>query len=131
MLKQHSRNSSRMSSQANLKKLQKEWYKKLQEEGFIDIETHSHKDTPLTTWHSLKWKNLSLEVMETTLEYNSMARDLLNTHDFQTETHKRIWELHCDGLSKRKIEKILQTTENPYKREAIGLIIKNIASLIK
>lgn len=116
----------------DIKKLQREWYKKLKDEdGFEDIEDTNHPGMPLKTWHSHKWKNTPPEKFAATEIYYDKARELLNTYEFESPTHLKIWELHCDGLSKRKIEKVLSQEAESYKRESIGLIIQLIASTIK
>lgn len=59
--------------------------------------------------------------------YYDRARDLLHHFEFESDIHKKIWELHCEGLSKRKIAAIIQI----YKRETVGNIIKKIAGTLK
>lgn len=115
----------------SLKDLQAEWYTRLQGEGFIDIEDTERPDAPLKTWHSLKWQNVSRETWESTESYFDQAKELLTTREFETPMHRRIWELHCDGLSKRKIEKELSPEADAYKKSSIGIIIQLIASEIK
>lgn len=117
-------------SSDDLKKLKKHWYTILKKEGFHDIEDTDHPDQPLKVWHSFKWKNLSPDKKLEIEIYFEKARNLLNTYNFDTDIHKRIWELHCEGLSKRKIEQAISSSSKPYKRESIGLIIKIIASTI-
>lgn len=113
-----------------VKKLTTLWYEKLKEEGFSDIENTTHDLTPLRVWHSLKWANTSDDKREATLLYYTKAKELLETHPFENEIHRRIWELHCDGFSKRKIEKLIATLPKACKREQIGKIINLIASEI-
>lgn len=112
------------------KKLTKLWYGKLKESGFDDIEDTRHKDSPLFVWHSLKWQQCSPEKVEAIQTYYAQANDLLNTYEFENETHRKIWELHCEGASKRKIERTISSYEKTYKREQIGNIINLIASTI-
>ena len=40
---------------ADLRKVQEEWYKKLKDEGFEDIEDTSKPYTPLKAWHSFRF----------------------------------------------------------------------------
>ncbi len=131
MQPRHSINLSQMPSQDELKKLEKEWYTKLEDSGFDDIERTTHPDRPLRVWHGLNWRHLTEDKLNETRDYISKAEELLETHSFENETHKTIWELHTKGLSKRKIEKALKETQTPLKRERIGTIIKDLSTLIK
>lgn len=115
----------------SLKKIQSEWYARLKGEGFIDIEDTERQDAPLKTWHSLKWQNVTRETWDAVSSYFDQAKALLDTYQFDTPMHKRIWELHCQGLSRRKIEKALSNDPNAYKGANIGLIIQSIAQTIK
>lgn len=112
-------------------KIQQEYYQKLQQSGYIDIEDTSHPHRPLLCWHSLKWKKLSQRSKEQIETYYQKARDLLHSYPFSNPVQRKIWELHSDGLSKKKIEKELQHSDSPYKRESIGTIIQSIAKEIK
>lgn len=96
------------------------WYAKLKEEGFEDIE---HSQSLLKTYHGEKWRRLAEHKQELTLKYYSHTKDLLHTYTFENPTHRLIWELHSDGLSKRKIASKIESMTPTYKREAIGNII--------
>lgn len=120
-----------MRSQDDLKALKKEWYLKLKEEGFRDLENVSHPDSPLIDFVKHKFRRVTIDNLEETREYYSKAKELLQTYCFDNETQKEIWSLHSDGFSKRKIEKCLQNSPKALKREAIGLIITQLATLIK
>ncbi len=112
--------------------LKQHWYAQLKDNGFQDAEDTSHPDYPLKTWHSFKWRNTPDQKTIATREYYSKAIQVLETYSFDNPTHKIIWELHCEGLSKRKIETfIVKNNCNPsYKREQIGNIINIIAGSI-
>ena len=109
------------------KQIQQDWYNRLSNDGFQDIEDVTHPLRPLQTWHNLKFRDVSQDVIESRLKYYSKAKDLLNTYPFQNEVHQKIWELHSDGITARKIEKLINGT---YKRASISSIIKLIASEI-
>ena len=112
-----------------LEQLQQQWYSKLKQNGFVDIENCNHPDRPLTSWHAFKWATVPHDKKEQIESYFYKARTLLHTYEFESETHKIIWELHSEGLSKRQIERqlIILKCENPVKREQIGKIINFIA----
>lgn len=81
---------------------------------------------PLKRWHNNILNSVTTIEVELTLEKYERARDLLNWFKFETEMHKRIWELHCDGLSRGAIEKALAHLKGAYKQSQIRTIIKNL-----
>ncbi len=120
-----------MDQGEDIKQLTEVWYERLKQEGYQDIEDHSHPDKPLLAWHNFKWKNLNPNKKADIEAYYEQARSLLHTYLFENEIHRIIWELHCEGFSKRRIEVKISTLDKPYKREAIGLIINMIAKELK
>lgn len=114
-----------------LKKLQDEWYGRLRKAGFKDIEDTSRPSRKLIDWHKDRFSSVS-EIERQAIEYYyDNAKDLINTYIFINETQKIIWELHCEGMSKRKIEVAICHLEITYKREKIGLVINEIAKSVK
>lgn len=111
-----------------MRKLRTEWDEKLKKSGFVDAEDRSHKDCPLKTWHSFKWRSIHKDKREAINTYFEKAAKILTTYCFENPTHKRIWELHCEGYSKRKIEAEIKSLTPTYKREQIGNIIAFIVS---
>ena len=100
------------------KKLQSEWYSKLKDEGFEDIEYL--RDGEPGEWLKGNSKfaseeaalSMSLEetdeadiIYSTTFDYYSQAAALLHTAEFESDIHQRVWEMHSEGLSYRKIGK--------------------------
>ena len=108
------------------KAMEKEWYGKLKDDGFIDIEDTTRANNPLKSWHNYRFKQIPSSKMETTRSYYDEVNDILLTHTFKTDLHRTIFELHCKGLSKRKIEKALASTQNPLKSTRIYMIIQEI-----
>lgn len=87
----------------NLKELRAEWYRKLKESGFKDIEDYEgyliHEGDPRS--NKLKdWRDHQ--------EYYSLACEYLNSGEFEAELDKQVWELFCEGNSIRKIERSTQ-----------------------
>lgn len=113
------------------KKLERQWYDKLQASGFNDIEDTQRSDRPLKSWHNFKFQYVNLIQRGAREEYFYLAKELLRTYAFKNETHRIIWDLHCKGLSKRNIEASIKHLEKPYKREQIGNILCIIAREIK
>jgi hypothetical protein len=141
------------------KALQKLWYDKLQSEPdkngttFEDIEqvyvtkkkldgtTYTKLDSnrPLKSWHNFRFKpargsSISVnhvEQMAATTSYYDQAQSLLHTFKFKNETHRRIWELHCSGTSRRKIADAIKQMDPTYKGARISEIIIDIAQQFK
>lgn len=115
----------------DLMALQQEWYLKLEQEGFKDIENTDTPHRPLKKWHKVKFQDVTEDHVQAKLSYYSKAKDLLRSHSFESQAHKEIWEMHSDGLSKRKIERLLKDSSTPFKREYIGKVIALLAHEIK
>jgi hypothetical protein len=82
-------------SSKDFKRLQSEWYKKLSESGFSDLE--SPKDPDAKLQKEARIKNYSLE-RET---YFSLAENFLERSKL-TPLESSIWALHAEGLSLRE-----------------------------
>jgi hypothetical protein len=132
------------------KELERKWYAKAEASGFRDAEQPKEirlvcdsnpslwpinfsrfifrrkNERPLKTWHSLKWRNCRRGELEERENYYRWAGRILLLHSFKNRTHKRIWQLHCEGKSKREIEKAISHFKKTYKREQIGNIINQI-----
>ncbi len=77
------------------KKLQKKWYKKLQETGFVDIEQNEYELKNSTTGIPF--------TAEETVKYYTLASAYLQSTDFESLTEKLIWFLHSEGETGRTI----------------------------
>lgn len=86
---------------AEFKQLKDHWYEKLKESGFKDIEENEDR---LIQWHAgyfySRHSPLRFRSRET---YYQIGSRFLQTHIFETDHQKRIWELHISGLSIRQI----------------------------
>ena len=84
------------------------WYKKLKESGFEDAEkgeflTRNHRQDILRKVFDLNWLD--------TVEYFSEASNFLHSYEFKRELDRKIWELHCEGLSGDEISEKLKSSE--------------------
>jgi len=113
------------------KALQKEWDAKLKASGFDDIEDTTREDRPLKAWHNFRFKRTPIVQREATETYIDSAKALLLTYPFKNPTHRRIWELHCEGKSRREIEEAISGFKKTYKHANIQFIINKIAREIK
>ena len=108
------------------KSLQKLWYKKLAKTGFVDIENTNLPDPDIKKCDVIHFNKVTPDEYETRTKYYSLARGLLNTFAFESELHKKIWEYHSEGISTRKIEKLIN---EEYKSTSIKLIIQKIKAM--
>src|ERR1700679_3199952 len=106
------------------KKVQKIWYDKLKKEGFEDIEDNT--SGLLKEWDFNFFRNGFCQVKyECNKMYYYKAKEILTTHDFKSPIHKKIWGLHCDGISERAIV----TQLGKYKKSWVPYIIAEIAKI--
>lgn len=91
------------------KDLQQKWDDKLKESGFKDAESRTKTGQVfLTDWHSFHFhKRYDPDYFQSKKKYYENAQDFYNHNTFDTEMHKRIWELHLEGLGVRVIAKRL------------------------
>jgi hypothetical protein len=98
--------------QNKFKELQRKWYKKLLNDGFVDIENENHQLRDFETQKYSKnifnglpfadWIRMKLAKME----YYTLARQFIYIHKFPSVKIKKIWSMHAEGLSCRQIEDI-------------------------
>jgi hypothetical protein len=107
------------------KDLQKDWYKKLKDSGFQDIERGAGqlKTDPLQNIKTF----YDLNSFESKQEYFRMAGAFLYSYKFKNEAEKLIWRLHSEGVSFRTIVKILlekgyKISDGAYKKYIQDLI---------
>lgn len=111
-------------------KLKAVWDKKLKDSGFVDIE---HADGSINSGvpRSLAWKDDHLR--QIVQDYYTMAYHFLNSHPFECELDKVIWQYHTDGLSVRKIVKVLAEVLPKEKTNKIRVwkTVKSLQTLMK
>lgn len=100
----------------NLASIKKEWYKKLKDSGFEDIETDDGK---LIRWSSSYLKQVSKEGRETQQHakesYYRLAGQFYHSYLFETRQEKLVWELHSSGKSMRDIAKVIKMSSTTVK----------------
>jgi hypothetical protein len=93
----------------DLEKLKAVWYKKLADTGFVDVETDEWNLK--NTFDSSRFtRKKSLDTYKQKAEYYYMTDHFLNTHAFENELEKVIWEYHCNAVSTRDIADTLTKT---------------------
>lgn len=108
--------------------LRKEWYKKLKDSGFNDIERRDgeFKDSRgIPT--QLRVTKVFWEAKET---YYYLAQHFLTEYKFESELEKTIWEYHLNGISYRNISKILEKVNIRADRQKIFKIVKKLKEIM-
>lgn len=108
------------------KDLKSKWYKKLADTGFDDIED---SEGDIKSKGDAKVIKNALQDKEQRETYYSIAREFLETYNFENDTAKDIWRLHCEGLGKLSIAKELNITA--YTAETITVKLRKLAKLRK
>lgn len=127
-----------MSSQfrtESFKELQKEWYNKLKQEGFLDIECQftgkllGDAACPKPINSKLKDEGAGTRIQRYfALEpYYRQARLFLHSHPFQSPLEKTIWRLHAEEcLGRQRIVAKLKVSEHLVKK-----VLKNLKDKMK
>lgn len=107
------------------KKLFKLWNRKLEKSGHNEIEDFSFEDPPLKHWDSTRWNWTDPTSNEWRQQYYEMAETILRIYPFKNKEHKKIWQLHSEGFTVRKI------SERIDRKKFSKSTIQNIISMIK
>lgn len=90
------------------KELFDHWNKKLVESGHDEIENFNRRQDPiLKRYHTLKLNERDIDDILEREAYHRAARHFIYEYKFESDEDKKIWELHTEGLSVRKIAKEL------------------------
>jgi hypothetical protein len=106
--------------------LNAKWYDKLKKSGFEDAESD---EDHLTDWSRTLFLKRP-EYDQSKEEYYRLAGQFLHDHTFRTETERKIWELHQDGVSIRKIVKLLRKKRLKVSHVGVFNTIKSLASVM-
>jgi DNA-directed RNA polymerase specialized sigma24 family protein len=107
-----------------LQQLQSKWYKKLEREGFKDIEDqrgrlktwsgrslHDEFKGPLPGYHRPGRDYSSLTWKASQAEYFRLANQYIHDCSFPSEQHKIVWTMHAEGRSYKEIGKVTGLSE--------------------
>ena len=111
----------------DFKTLERLWYAKLKESGFVEIENTELASRPLLEWHSFKFLSKSAQVDRSDAQAYAMKADaFLNSNHideictiissarnvtYSAEMAKLVWKSHCEGVSERKIATDFKLTQ--------------------
>lgn len=105
------------------KELEDLWYAKLADSGFVDIENTDLPGRPLKEWHSRKFIEgacklrgerakdfqVRIERLRFSPQFDGIVRECA-IGKLSEATIKHLWDLHCEGKSRREIAKELKTS---------------------
>lgn len=114
-----------------LKALQREWYDKLKETGFDDIEDTNSPREMLKTWHSRCFLNKNEVETSAKAEYYTNAQQVLYSYKFRTMADQMLWEYHANGLSIREIAAATRDSPAPMHRSSVFRALKRIIKALK
>ncbi len=114
----------------DLRALQKEWYQRLKDEGFRDIECKNQRF--LKHWHSRHFfDHYSPEQIEERLSYYRQIDHFLYHYEaFQSDQEQEIWRLHAEGYSRRKIALHLQLQGVKISDSSIQIILTRLTEIM-
>lgn len=113
--------------QTALKKLQKEWYKKLADSGFKDIESEDNEY--LLQWEDSYFSSrYSKDRLDSQQSYYRAAEHFLNTHKFKNSLDKFIWEQHSKGVTIRETVRLIR---QQFKIKAYKDLVENTNKRLK
>lgn len=102
----------------HLKILQQEWYDKIKQDGFKDIEKPSGRLSNTSPKHKI--------TISATLSYFDICQDFLNRYYFTSDLDLEIWQLHCEGFSRRQTARILKINPSKvrYRLDNLKMVLK-------
>ena len=116
-------------------KLQKKWYSKLAEEGFSDIERQDKVGKASERLKTDVLENVmhdyTVEQFNIKKEYYVLAGQFLYDHKFKTQTEKKIWKMHSEGIGIRDIAKILKEEGKVAYKRLVHETIKELVEEMK
>lgn len=123
--------------------LQTEWYRRLEETGFTDIEDHTHSDKPLKKWSGVSSENLSIidivvtqpaekEIVSSFPEpifteeeklfhhpnFDSICNEICShyNHKLTGPLIAQVWDLYINGSAERVIAQTLAINDSAVHR---------------
>lgn len=111
---------------SEFKALKSKWYGKLKKSGFKDAETDEEH---LQDWSRTLFSKRP-EYDQSKEEYYRLAGHFLHEHTFQTETDRKIWDLHQNGVSIRNIVKLLKKKRLRVSHVMVFETIKSLAGVM-
>lgn len=100
-----------------LDELKAKWYKRLQKDGFKDIEKPDGS-LKMDAHYNTMYNYRNPIIYDAKERYYQLASQFLHDHKFSSRLEKFIWEQHCEGVGIVNIVKeIKRKGLSTYKRE--------------
>jgi hypothetical protein len=123
---------SRQRDTPDLKTLQKIWYKKLKNTGFVDIEDTNSPKEFLKTWHSSYFiSRYTPETFERKEAYYRLCSHFLWDYEFESNLEREIWRLHSEGMSLRDIAQSLRSKRIKLNKDNVNKIIIKLIKIMR
>ena len=110
------------------KKLLNQWYSKLRKDGFVDIEDVNSPREYLKRWDGSWFQSFyTPDQFEARRSYYMRAEEVLQPFAFKFEKaeHREIWRYHAQGISNRKISKIIKRSS-----EYVDKVVRHYKALV-
>lgn len=133
------RNSGTAFGTPAFAQLQREWYERLRDDGFVDSEQSSWDvyHGPRTLRAHARLVTLPLPgrdetatasaLMADRAEYYRLAGWYAHDHVFPSRLHKRVWEYHAEGTDTRDMVALLSPTKGRW-RSAIRPMLQDMVT---
>jgi uncharacterized protein YerC len=93
-----------MSDAKDFDALQREWYQRLKDDGFVDIENSKGELKAHGSQKDLeRLRDWNTEGIRIVSDYYSRAGEFLNVHAFTSLADRAVWRLHSEGIGYHKI----------------------------
>ncbi len=110
------------------KALQADWYKKLNDDGFSDIED-LEGNLRTSANHNIE-NQQTLASFEHRQEYYRLAGFFYNDFSFKDDFKKKVWGMHAEGVAVREIAKALKEEGYPAHRDKVDKTIQTLRKLM-
>ena len=115
------------SKKSDFQKVQDEWYTKLKNDGFVDIEQDEDNLKVWSAKFKTAYQKLPKEVWVAKATYYQMAENFLQDYKFATKIERIIWEYHANGISFRDIATTLNKAKvTRTNRDNIWKVVKKL-----
>lgn len=117
--------------------LKDQWYQKLKDSGFEDIEDTQSEKEFLNVWHSnvFQIEKTTHNFQSKQSYYYDAAHALEIYRDcplfFTDPSDQLAWELHCNGISLRNISKELNKRGYKTNKDLLNKVINKFKKLIR
>lgn len=120
--------TTKKKSANDFKKLQTEWYKKLEDSGFQDVE---QDESTLKEWSLQFLRDRTTRLRESREPYFRLAGHFLHDYQFETDRDRIIWEYHSEGLKVEEIVDTLKKVNLPLSRTRVYHTISRLSEAMR